>query len=626
MNRRLEITRRAAAALLVCVTLGAWSSAGVEDFKLSKVIPADAIVAMHSRSHSGTAFIDKQYERVWKAVAAQGFDRDLRRMIREGVKEDGGDLEQFDANWTKFSDLWNQVDLTTLCGNESAFAVSMSNKLPEMILLTLPDSAALDKNYPVFSNMLKALAELNTSELQAAEDKDGDLSLTRLSIVNAPMPMSLVVGRTKDILFLGMGAGWLEQCITLARGESGPTLASTPRFQAAFKQLPPGKDQITFVDVGRLMESVRGLIDMIPQDIDSASSEPAASPLAAMKKLIDGVDLWDYIAGTATTDGMKTTSETIAALRENANTRMLYPIWYGNGAIQEPFKYVPAEAGDMSASSGFDLLKLYQTALQFVRDNTPDAEITLAEWTAMQEQMELNVENDVFAWMGGKFTSFSIPGPTPYSPSESVFMISVRDESKAKAMMSRLFEAAKPLADSQQVVITELTEEGLEGFRSISHPMIIMIGMKEPTIGVRDGMLMLGASPKIIRKSLETAAGKNPNFGTNERYNKEGLPVTGNVISFSFSDQTSMGEQMGQAFKMAPMIANMAGGGSQEPGVKALLSMMSKLGNVFEKLDFFLSECSVSTFDGKVEITRTVTNYREPPSKATATTDRKSVV
>jgi hypothetical protein len=224
--------------------------------------------------------------------------------------------------------------------------------------------------------------------------------------------------------------------------------------------------------------------------------------------------------------------------------------------------------------------------------------------------------------MGGAFTSFSVPGPTPYSPSESVFMLSVRDESKAKAMLDRLFEAAKPFAESQQAVITELTDEGLQNFRSISHPMIIMIGMKEPTIGVRDGMLMVGASPKIIRKALDTAAGKNPNFSTNERYKKEGLPVTGNVISFSFADQTSMGEQMGQAFKMAPMIANMAGGGSQEPGVKALLSMMSKLGNVFEKLDFFLSECSVSTFDGKVDVTRSVTNYREPPSKGSPTTTR----
>ncbi|MBL8878335.1 MAG: DUF3352 domain-containing protein [Phycisphaerales bacterium] len=305
-------------------------------------------------------------------------------------------------------------------------------------------------------------------------------------------------------------------------------------------------------------------------------------------------------------------------LRDNASTRMLYPALYGNAAVKDPFKFVPADAGDVSVNSGINLLKLYQSAMQFTKENIPDAEAALAEWAAQQEAMELNIESDVLSWINGKIVTFSIPGPTPYSPAEGVFMLAVSDEKKAAAMLDKLFEAVAPFAEQQQAVITGLDKEGLTGFRSISHPMVIMLGMKEPTIGVRDGYLMLGASPKIIQKALDTAAGKNPNFSTNERYKKEGMPVSSNVVAFSFTDMTHMGEQMGQAFKMAPMIANMMGGGAQEPPVKAMLSIMSKVGNVFEKLDFFLSECSVSTFDGKAQVTKAIVNYREPPSKTTS--------
>ncbi|MBL8880596.1 MAG: hypothetical protein JNG88_15895, partial [Phycisphaerales bacterium] len=257
MNIAGTFLKRAVAAWLTWAALCVSVRAGVDDFTLTKSIPADAIVAVHSRTHPGGAFVEKQYERVWKAVAAQGFDRDLKRLIREGIKEEGGDLEQFDAQWTKFSELWNQIDLSTMCGSETAFAMSMSNKLPEFILLAKPDAAALDKNYPVFANMFKALGEASSGEFQASEDTDGDLKLTRLSAPNSPMPLAFVVGRTKDTLVFGMGAGWLEQCIALTRGQSGPTLAATPRFQAAFKRLMPGKDEIAFVDMGRLMDSVR---------------------------------------------------------------------------------------------------------------------------------------------------------------------------------------------------------------------------------------------------------------------------------------------------------------------------------------------------------------------------------
>ena len=58
---------------------------GLEDFKLTRAIPADAMIAIHHRGHAGQEFVNEQYKRVWAAVEKQGFDRDLKRLMRGAI-------------------------------------------------------------------------------------------------------------------------------------------------------------------------------------------------------------------------------------------------------------------------------------------------------------------------------------------------------------------------------------------------------------------------------------------------------------------------------------------------------------------------------------------------------------
>ena len=65
-------------------------------------------------------------------------------------------------------------------------------------------------------------------------------------------------------------------------------------------------------------------------------------------------------------------------------------------------------------------------------------------------------------------------------------------------------------------------------------------------------------------------------------------------------------------------MANMMGGFIPElqknPGLQGILRMVSKFGRVAKELNFFQSSSSLSTMDGNKVVTRTVTNYREPPA------------
>ena len=63
MRRKIVLTLFAAAC-----ALPAWAG-GIDDFSLTRAIPADAFLAVHTRNHDGLTFLNKQYDRVWQAFA-----------------------------------------------------------------------------------------------------------------------------------------------------------------------------------------------------------------------------------------------------------------------------------------------------------------------------------------------------------------------------------------------------------------------------------------------------------------------------------------------------------------------------------------------------------------------------
>ena len=81
------------------------------------------MIAIHHRGHAGQEFVNKQYERVWAAVEKQGFDRDIKRMMRGAIQEQDGDVAKFDEQWQKITDLSAKVMWSKLCERESAFAL-----------------------------------------------------------------------------------------------------------------------------------------------------------------------------------------------------------------------------------------------------------------------------------------------------------------------------------------------------------------------------------------------------------------------------------------------------------------------------------------------------------------------
>lgn len=622
------------AVLLVALALPAASAKGMDEFTLTKAIPADAFLAVHCRDHAGKEFLNTQMDRVWEAVQAAHFERDIKRMLKGLQKKQlppGEELVGFDEWWQQMEDLTSGVDWASLGKREFAMGMKLGFPTLEFVILMMPPEDKVASDFEGLCGILKTLVEKNPETLQLVEEEDGPTQIRKLTFVGAPFPLGATIVRHNDVLMLSFGPTMGEQALALLRGGEGESLASTDRFQAAFKKLPPPTDGLTFFDAARMFGQIRGVVDGAFQMAAAgapAEGEPGYEDFQKIKvlpgKIIDAFDMFEYVAEVKTTDGMRTNSDSIALLRDDAETHAMYPVLFGNKPLAMPLKYVPADAKDFTAMSGVDLHALYKAAVKIVGEDVPDGQEILAQIERLKDTETgpgIDIEKDYISWIGGGFTTFNVPGPTPYSPSEFVVMLSLRDEAKAQEMLGKLFGVLEPMMAQQNGSIVPAEIEGADGFKSVIFPMLAMIGMNKPTLGVKDGWLFFGSSPDMIKSALDVSAGSAANFATNERFLKEGIPAEGAVMSLSFTDLTKLGEDLGKILQMVPMLGMMAGPEVQgDPVIQNLLSMVGRAGRVVRKLDFFQSSATRTVRDGNTLVTKGVMNYREPPPEPTKPT------
>jgi hypothetical protein len=193
-------------------------------------------------------------------------------------------------------------------------------------------------------------------------------------------------------------------------------------------------------------------------------------------------------------------------------------------------------------------------------------------------------------------------------------MMKVNDEAKAREMIDGgVAMLAGMMAQGNQAPLTTqpAKQPELEGFTSITHPMMMMF--LRPIYGFSDDYLIIGSSENAIARCLKTAHGEAPSVRENKRFKAEGIIPDGPVTSISFADKSKMGQEMAQVLGMLGMVGGMLPiEGEEAEIVRVIFSTLQKLTPVVAQINFYKSEASVTTFDGKVYRTETVVNYKEP--------------
>lgn len=629
-----SLENRRSLAIIVAASLCATSvlSAGADTstFPLIKAVPADVFIAVATKANPERKFLDDHWSRVSKAFWDAGIVEDIWDIVTDSVPDE--ELDQVEQLGEQFGELCTAVNWGELFGTEMVYAARfdmarMAKGSPyEGVFLCRLDKKKAKATHAALKAILEQVGKLAAEEAGEGEAQvkveDCDVagaSMTLLTVkVGTEGPTMPIggVGLKDDIVIVSIfGDALLPECLGRLGGSSKVEgLVEDPRFKAAMGALPKAEDSLVFWNVNQMMSSIGGMVKVA---VAQSEGQPHAQVwVKLIAALIEELSIVDYSATVEWTEGYRVFSDTVTALRKNADQKPLCKIFSGRDGVKNFDRFIPEEAESFEVSSGIDWVALYRWGLGFAAEHVPDSEEALDTWATLQEDWELNVEKDVLSLLAGPMASYTLGD-------EGILLFEVTDEKKALAQVKRLLNAAsKALMQWGGITMTpvEVLEE--KGFLQLSNPMLsVMGGGFAPVVGCAEGHLILATSAATVETCLQTARGKHPRISRNARFKAEGLaPKSGPINSIHFADESRTAEEWREAIEGIGtglgMVAMFAQGA--EPEVQSLMAglpvILGKLGPVVGKLDFYQSSAGYTSFDGRRWFSHKVQNYKPPKS------------
>jgi hypothetical protein len=618
------MTKRCSSWMMVTVLAGlsAHASAGpaAQPFTLGKYIPQDCWMFVHGVHNPAHDFIDAHWARVFEEVKKSGIDVELKKLIAAQVPQE--DRAGFEHGWDNAIKLLNGVRWGDLIAKEVAFAERLGNITPDLIFLCRGANDTAAANVQGLKAILDALASLSEG-VSVTEDTQHGVKVWTLAAKG--FPMSLHLFNQGDLIGIVVGPQALNDVLTLVAGEKGvEPVVESPRFKKALAELPLPENSVAFFDLQLLMRNLDQMFGAIFTKVSEEKKEPAEDALrikGLLVKLLTQFDFFDYAITADRTEGLRSIAVSRVHLRADALDKPLCRMMTVGKPFERFDQYIPREATGFSVSSFLDLRQLYVTILDFIRESVPEGASVLTQWADLQKRMDFDIEADLFSWWSGEMVSVALPSAVkgPLASEDSVLLIRVKDAKLAAAKVNAGIDrlAAFLREHEQNLMLADAADVQGEGFRSITHPILAMQGVKF-LVGVADEHLIIGNTAAGINACLATAAGKAPSIVQNERFKAEGLLPPGPVCGASFTDLSKLGQELGTAFFMLGMFGQMIPPDPETQPIKACISLLGRLSPAINKIDFLSSSATVCTFDGQTWTIHEVLNYKPAPPPTTA--------
>jgi len=618
-------------AFLIVSGLRAQGGGLPERFTLSRYVPHDVWIVVHSVENPQRAYIQEQWAEVWKVAEKARLERDLVLILYgDGDSErTASALQRLD----KVHELVGGVAWRDLIAKETVFAErrSQTGIRYDYIFLARGTPGSGEKN---FTGLVRLIEE-GAPTLEAAIGVKFVQHLTTTAQLDV-LAVGLDEGegrkpsygffllRQGDVIGAVAGQKSFKQVQELFMGKSdAQSILDAPRFKNAVAEVQAPTDSLMFFDVRAFMSD---MCDMCERIIKVSAKDGESIKIRqepnALRSLMEVANVLDYAVTSTSTNGFRESCHSVVRVQQGKQTTPLAKAFLAREPFDRFDRFIPADAVSYNVTGFVDVGRLYDIALEFISDELPGGDGYIAAFRRALDSIGLDPKRDIFSWLSGETVQIdlSAPGGGSVGGKEFVWFVRTDDPRLAwqKVNAGIDFVNEKLQARGQMLMVSPADVHG-GGFRQITHPMLAMF--IRPVIGVHGDWLVVGSSAKAVNRCLAVEAGKAPSIAENERFRREGVHPTGSVLSASFSDTSGLGEQLAQGVTMMGVFGGMVSAQMDESAsqearemLPKLMALGMKLAPILKELDFYSSQSSVTTYDGATKIeTSSVINYRPPP-------------
>ena len=252
-----------------------------DGFTLADATPNDVFMYVLARKNPEREFLDQYWSEVFEALEQSGVGGDVIELLGSVLNaEQTAEMERLKE---RASQLLVGVDWQQLAGKEMVFAErfdppkGLSGDKPPIIMADMVwifrgSGEGAAHNYQGLTAILQALVdEINKvvgAEALVVERSTSNgaevASVNLLRAVTGMDALPLAVALRGDVIVIGLREGLFNDVLALMDGSSAKTaLAGDPRFKAAFAQLPPAEDTMTFFDMQAFLNPLRKFLGSV---------------------------------------------------------------------------------------------------------------------------------------------------------------------------------------------------------------------------------------------------------------------------------------------------------------------------------------------------------------------------
>ncbi|GMU84041.1 MAG: hypothetical protein AMXMBFR47_39110 [Planctomycetota bacterium] len=424
-----------------------------EGFTLARYVPNDVFVYVAEQHNPERQFLEEYWNEVFAALDKSGIGQDALELIGSVLSPKSA------ARAERLKERANQllagVDWRQLAGREFAFAerlpapASLSGArppifMPDMVWLFRGSGQGVAQNFAGLVAILEAIAEeinqATGSEAIAVArfERSGArvASLNLLALVPGAPELPLSVALREDVIIVALRGGLFEDVLGLMAGTgTKPALATEPRFTAAFAQLPPAEDSMTFFDLQAFLNPLLGVLRSLV--------EIAAAP----------GDI--YLNTAASPQGSKLNAQALAAYQRGDIKQAL--------ALTEKFQSVEPK----------NAIALYNLACFNSLAGNKDAAL---DW------LEKAVDGGFYA---------------PTKIASDVDLDSLRDEARYRAALARAIEQAKLYAVQDTIInfaetgeASTLTRQAQQAYHAKDYEQALKLAEQAYAVAPKDSHVL----------------------------------------------------------------------------------------------------------------------------------------